>query len=45
MPTQTILAATTALALGQGTAQPIPSVSATTTYHRVEIDGVGIFYR
>ena len=45
MPTRTVLAAATALALGQGAPQPLPSVSATTTYHRVEVDGVGIFYR
>ncbi|GJD58208.1 alpha/beta fold hydrolase [Methylobacterium dankookense] len=43
MPARTVLAA--ALALGQGIPQPVPSVSATTTYHRVEVDGVGIFYR
>lgn len=24
---------------------PLPSTSATTTYHRVEVDGVGVFYR
>ena len=45
MPTQTILAAATALTLGQGTPQPLPSISATTSYHRVEVNGVGIFYR
>ncbi|MCJ2040619.1 alpha/beta hydrolase [Methylobacterium sp. J-059] len=45
MPTQTVLAAATALALGQGTPQPLPSTQATTTYHRVEVNGVGIFYR
>jgi alpha-beta hydrolase superfamily lysophospholipase len=26
-------------------ASPIPSTTATTTYHRTEVDGVGIFYR
>jgi pimeloyl-ACP methyl ester carboxylesterase len=26
-------------------AEPIPSTTATTTYHRTEIDGVGVFYR
>jgi pimeloyl-ACP methyl ester carboxylesterase len=36
--------AATALTLGQPT-EPLPSVSSTTTYDRVEIDGVGIFYR
>lgn len=43
MPTKTLIAA--ALALSPGAAQPLPSVSATTTYHRVTIDGVGLFYR
>ncbi|MHB2210386.1 alpha/beta fold hydrolase [Methylobacterium sp. CM6257] len=43
MPTKTIL--TAALALAQGAAQPLPSVSATTTYHRVAINGVSVFYR
>lgn len=27
------------------TPQPVPSVSATTTYRRAEVDGLGIFYR
>ncbi len=40
-----ILAAATALTLGQAAPQPLPSVSSTTTYHRVDVDGVGIFYR
>jgi len=26
-------------------ASPVPSTSATTTYHRTQVDGVGIFYR
>jgi pimeloyl-ACP methyl ester carboxylesterase len=26
-------------------AEPIPSTTATTTYHRTQVDGVGIFYR
>ncbi len=36
-----------AASLLAGTAQaaPIPSTNATTTYHRVQVDGVGIFYR
>ena len=38
-----MLAAATALALGQET--PLPSMSSTTTYHRADVDGVGIFYR
>ncbi|KST59660.1 alpha/beta hydrolase [Methylobacterium sp. GXS13] len=44
MPTQTALAAA-ALALAHGSPQPLPSVSATTSYHRAEINGVGVFYR
>ncbi|HQT86670.1 MAG: alpha/beta hydrolase [Acidiphilium sp. 37-64-53] len=34
-----------ALFLGTAQAAPLPSTSATTTYHRVQVDGVGIFYR
>ncbi|MGU3667135.1 alpha/beta fold hydrolase [Methylobacterium sp. A49B] len=45
MPTQAILAAATALTLAQGSPKPLPSVSATTTYHRADVNGVGIFYR
>ncbi len=45
MATQPVLAAATAVALAQAMPQTLPSVSATTTYHRTEIDGVGIFYR
>ncbi len=45
MTTGTILAAATALMLGQSSPQPLPSIAATTTYHRVAVDGVGIFYR
>ncbi|MBD8905297.1 alpha/beta fold hydrolase [Methylorubrum zatmanii] len=44
MPAQTVLAAAAALALGQGT-PPLSSVSATTTYRRTEVNGVGLFYR
>ncbi|MGI4765391.1 MAG: alpha/beta fold hydrolase, partial [Janthinobacterium lividum] len=44
MSSPIILAATTALTLGQP-AEPLPSVSSTTTYHRVDVDGVEIFYR
>ncbi|MGI3903242.1 MAG: alpha/beta fold hydrolase [Janthinobacterium lividum] len=44
MSSPIILAAATALTLGQP-AKPFPSVSSTTTYHRVDVDGVGIFYR
>ena len=44
MSSPIILAAATALTLGQPT-ESLPSVSSTTTYHRVDIDGVGIFYR
>jgi len=35
-----------ALALSvPASASPVPSTSATTTYHKVQVDGVGIFYR
>lgn len=41
-----LIAAATALAIAQGTPEPtVPSTSVTTTYHHVEIGGVGIFYR
>ena len=33
------------LSTGTANAAPIPSTSATTSYHRVEVDGVGLFYR
>ena len=33
------------LLTGAAPAAPIPSTSATTSYHRVEVDGVGLFYR
>jgi pimeloyl-ACP methyl ester carboxylesterase len=33
------------LLMGAAHAAPIPSTSATTSYHRVEVDGVGVFYR
>ena len=35
----------TALYAGTARAAPLPSTNATTTYHRVQVDGVGIFYR
>ena len=35
----------TALLAGTAQAAPLPSTNATTTYHRVQVDGVGIFYR
>ena len=35
----------TALLTGTVQAEPLPSTNATTTYHRVQVDGVGIFYR
>ena len=40
-----IYALATALVAGTPQAAPLPSTSATTTYHRVQVDGVGIFYR
>jgi pimeloyl-ACP methyl ester carboxylesterase len=46
MNTPTLMAAAAALAAGQGApVSTLPSTSATTTYHRVEVDGLGIFYR
>jgi pimeloyl-ACP methyl ester carboxylesterase len=35
----------TALFAGTAQAAPLPSTNATTTYHRVQVDGVEIFYR
>src|SRR5271156_5488541 len=35
----------TALFAGTAQAAPPPSTNAATTYHRVQVDGVGIFYR
>jgi pimeloyl-ACP methyl ester carboxylesterase len=35
----------TALYAGTAQAAPLPSTNATMTYHRVQVDGVGIFYR
>src|ERR1700744_1606232 len=34
-----------ALAGSTAAASPIPSTTATTTYHRAQVDGVGVFYR
>ena len=45
MPKSAALTAATALTPTQGAPQPLPSVSASTTYHRLEIDGLGLFYR
>jgi alpha-beta hydrolase superfamily lysophospholipase len=46
MNTPTVLAAAAALIVGNaGQAASLQSTSATTTYHSVKIDGVGIFYR
>ena len=36
---------TNALAGPAAAESPIPSTTATTTYHRAEVDGVGVFYR
>lgn len=42
----TVMAAALALATpAAGTPPPVPSTSATTTFHKVDVDGVGIFYR
>jgi pimeloyl-ACP methyl ester carboxylesterase len=41
-----LLAAAAALALpGASSGAPVASTTATTTYHKVQVDGVGIFYR
>ncbi|CAO4172687.1 alpha/beta fold hydrolase [Methylorubrum populi] len=45
MPAQTILPAAAALAPDPDKPEPLPSLSATHTYHRTEVDGVGLFYR
>src|SRR3977135_1386166 len=46
MKTQALLAAAAALLVGHATqAAPLESTSATTTYHRATVDGVGGFYR
>jgi pimeloyl-ACP methyl ester carboxylesterase len=46
MKTPIVLTAAAALATAQvAEAAPLQSTSATTSYHRVEVDGVGIFYR
>ncbi|KJC62492.1 alpha/beta hydrolase [Bradyrhizobium sp. LTSPM299] len=46
MKAKAVLAAAAALITADaGQAHPLPSTSATTTYHRVTVDGVGIFYR
>jgi pimeloyl-ACP methyl ester carboxylesterase len=38
-------AAATMPFVSRSAAQPIPSTSATTTYHRAEVDGIDLFYR
>jgi len=46
MKTPIFLAAAAALATSDvAEAAPLQSTSATTSYHRVEVDGIGIFYR
>lgn len=47
MRAPTLLAAATATLVTAQVARaaPVPSTSATTTYHRVQVDGLGIFYR
>lgn len=46
MNTSTSVAAPTVLAAAQSTpVQTMPSTSATTTYHRAQVDGLSIFYR
>ncbi len=46
MKLPTVLSVVAALAMGHGAqAAALPSTSATITYHRTQVDGVGIFYR
>src|SRR5215471_14061859 len=46
MNTRTLLAAGAALIAGHAAeAAPLPSTTTTTTYHRLAVDSVGIFYR
>src|SRR5215471_6978179 len=46
MKTAILVAAAAGLILGYAAeAAPMESTSATTTYHRVTVDGVGVFYR
>ena len=45
MSPSSIIAAASLLALGNANPADLPSTSATTTYHRVPVDGVGVFYR
>ncbi|GLQ49862.1 alpha/beta fold hydrolase [Dyella flava] len=46
MKTPTFLTLASAMIIGHAAqAAPVPSTSATTTYHRVTVDGVGMFYR
>jgi hypothetical protein len=46
MKASTVLTAAAALIVGNaGQAASLESTSATTTYHSVTIDGVGVFYR
>lgn len=43
---QLLLAAATAVAVPfTASAAPVPSTSSTTTFHKTDVDGVGIFYR
>jgi hypothetical protein len=46
MKTPILLAAAAALIVGDAArAASLESTSATTTYHRITVDGVGVFYR
>jgi pimeloyl-ACP methyl ester carboxylesterase len=45
MTAASLIAAASALALGGAAPASLPSTSATTTYHRALVDGVGVFYR
>ena len=42
---QAIVGAAALAGVATASAEPVPSTTATTTYHRMQVDGVGIFYR
>src|ERR1700729_4590114 len=44
-PAKSIAAALALTAASASTASALPSTSATTTYHRTQVGGVGVFYR
>src|SRR5579862_7090775 len=44
-PAKSIAAALALTAASASTASALPSTSATTTYHRTQVGGIGVFYR